>query len=63
MKLLNLMIFLDMVRNSTLVKKCSFYIGFFKVRLKNSALILEFVTCGVELLRGHCTDIAADQGS
>ena len=34
------------MRNSTLVKKCSFYI----VRLKNSALILEFVTCGVELL-------------
>ena len=25
--------------------------------------ILEFVTCGVELLRGHCTDIPADQGS
>ena len=24
---------------------------------------LEFVTCGVELLRGHCTDIPADQGS
>ena len=24
---------------------------------------LEFVTGGVELLRGHCTDIPADQGS
>ena len=24
---------------------------------------LEFVTCGVELLMGHCTDIPADQGS
>ena len=24
---------------------------------------VEFVTCGVELLRGHCTDIPADQGS
>ena len=29
-----------------------------KIKLK-----LEFVTCGVELLRGHCTDIPADQGS
>ena len=24
---------------------------------------LEFVTCGVELLMGHCTDIPADWGS
>ena len=29
----------------------------------NSAAHLEFVTGGVELLRGHCTDIPADQGS
>ena len=25
--------------------------------------ILDFVTCGVESLRGYCTDIPADQGS
>ena len=30
---------------------------------RHIAVTIEFVTCGVELLRGHCTDIPADQGS
>ena len=30
--------------------------------LSEIEVVIEFVTCGVELLRGHCTDIPADQG-
>ena len=30
--------------------------------IKCLGLDLEFVTCGVKLLRSHCTDVSADQG-
>ena len=34
-----------------------------EIGYKNNENTLEFVTGGVELLKGHCTDIPTDQGS
>ena len=36
---------------------------FYKKLLTKQESLIEFVTGGVELLKGHCTDIPADQGS